>query len=131
MPLPSEQVWHRWSELFNRGDVEGAIEECVHPDIEWVPITVEGTVFHGKAGVRQWVDQHFGFWETFELHPEEVLDAGPGRLLVLGSWRAKGRGSGLGFEKRPAGWLLDFRDGKVVRMETFTEIQAAMEAAGL
>jgi ketosteroid isomerase-like protein len=131
MALPPERVWHRWSELWNRGERDAAIEECIHPDIEWVPITVEGTVFHGHGGVREWVEQHFGFWETFELHPQEVLEAGPDRLLVLGHWRAKGRGSGLGFESRPAGWLLDFRDGKVVRMETFTEIAAARDAAGL
>ena len=131
MPTPPEQMWHRWAELWNGGDRDAAIEECLHPDIEWVPITVEGTVFHGHAGVRQWVEQHFGFWEAFELHPREVLDAGPSRLLVLGHWRAKGRGSGLDFERRPAGWLLDFRDGKVARMETFTEIAAARDAAGL
>ena len=131
MAVPPERLWHRWSELFNGGDVDGAIEETVHPDIEWIPITVEGTVFHGHAGVRLWIEQHFGFWETFELYPEEVLPAGPERMLVLGHWHARGRGSGLGFERRPAAWLLDLRDGKVVRMETFTEIPAAMEAAGL
>ncbi len=42
-------------------------------------------------------------------------------MLVLGHWVARGRGSGLGFERQPAAWLLDLRDGKVVRMETFTE----------
>ena len=124
-------MWHRWSELFNLGDVDGAVEECVHPDIDWVPISVEGTVFHGHAGVRQWVEQHFGFWETFELHPEEVLDAGPrpparARLLAREGTRKRTR-----IRSQPAGWLLDFRDGKVVRMETFTELPAAKEAAGL
>ena len=124
-------MWSRWAELWNRGDRETAIQECIHPDIEWLPITVEGTVFHGHPGVRQWIEQHFAFWETFELHVEETLAAGPGRVLALGHWVARGRGSGLGFERQPAAWLLDLRGGKVARMETFTEQRAAREAAGL
>jgi ketosteroid isomerase-like protein len=131
MALPPEQVWHRWAELFNARELDAAIEACLHPEVEWVPITVEGTVFHGHDGVRDWAEQHFGFWRTFELHPEEVLRAGPARLLVLGHWRAQGRGSGLGFERRPAAWMLDFDDGLIARMETFTDQVAGRDAAGL
>ena len=124
-------MWVRWSELWNRGELDAALAETVHPDIEWIPITVEGNHFQGHDGVRQWAEQHFGFWETFELHVEETLAAGPDRVLVLGHWVARGRGSGLGFEPQPAAWLLDLRDGRVVRMETFTEQRVAREAAGL
>ena len=131
MALAPDQVWRRWCELWNQGDLDAAIAETVHPGVEWIPISVEGTHFHGHEGVRQWAEQHFRFWETFELHIDEPVSAGPDRLLVLGYWVARGRGSGLGFERQPCAWLLDFRDGTIVRLETFTDRDTGREAAGL
>ena len=51
--------------------------------------------------------------------------------LALGHWRACARGSGLAFERQHASWLIAVRDGRIVRLETFTERDAAFEAAGL
>jgi ketosteroid isomerase-like protein len=125
------QVFRRWAELWNRRELDTGLSECIHPEVDWRPISVEGTCFAGHDGIRAWAEHLFGDWETFELHPEEIRDIEENRLLALGHWCARARGSGLAFERQHASWLCDFRDGKIVRLETFTDREAALEAAGL
>ena len=67
----------------------------------------------------------------FEPRPEQFLDLGDDRVLVLGSWRARGRGGKALLDIPQAAWLTQYRKGKVVRLQTFTERKKALEAAGL
>jgi hypothetical protein len=68
---------------------------------------------------------------VFESRLEELRDLGDDRVLALGTWQAQGRASGveLGFQK--AAWLMQFRDGMIIRLQTFTDRGRAFEAAGL
>jgi ketosteroid isomerase-like protein len=70
-------------------------------------------------------------WDFFEARPEDFRDLGDDRLLALGTWRARGRTSGVELTSQPAAWLLEVRDRRVVRMQTFTDRDKALEAAGL
>jgi ketosteroid isomerase-like protein len=77
------------------------------------------------AALRRWMES----WEPYFNEPEEFLDAGE-RVLVL--TRVRGRSAGHGIETEAEGgdlWTL--RDGKVVRIETFLDRDAALRAAGL
>jgi ketosteroid isomerase-like protein len=127
------EVFHRWAELWNRRDFEAGLAECIHPEVEWRPITaaLDGIVYRGHAGLRRWIEQLFRDWEVFEISFEEAQQLDDDRMLVLGSWKARGRGSGIELDQQRASWLTDFRDGKVVRMQTFTDRRQALEAAGL
>jgi hypothetical protein len=51
--------------------------------------------------------------------------------LALGSWRARGRGGDVQLDIPQAAWLIQIRNGKLVRLQTFTERKKALEAAGL
>ena len=65
------------------------------------------------------------------MHVEESRSVSDTCALALGHWRACARGSGLAFERQHASWLIALRDGQIVRLETFTDRDAALEAAGL
>lgn len=79
----------------------------------------------------QWIDDMRRDWDFFEARPEEFRELGEDRILAFGTWRARGRGSGVELTSQPAAWLVDFRHGKVLRMQTFTDLGKALAAAGL
>ena len=114
----------------------GALDELyrlLDPDVEWIPINaaLEGTRYRGHDGVRQWFEDMNRDWDFFEARPVEIRDLGDDRLLALGTWKARGRSSGVELDSQPAAWLLQLRGGKAVRMQTFTDRAKALEAAGL
>jgi hypothetical protein len=70
-------------------------------------------------------------WTTYELRGEDFRDVGDDRVLVLGSWRARGRAGDVLLDIPQAAWLLQYRKGKLSRLQTFTERRKALEAAGV
>ena len=127
------EVFYRWAELWNRREFEAGLAECIHPEVEWQPITaaLDGTVYRGHEGLRRWIEQLFRDWEVFEINVEEVQRLDDSRSLALGKWKARGRSSRLELDHQTASWLTHFRDGKIVQMQTFTNRRQALEAAGL
>jgi len=122
-------------EAFNRTFREGTPDlfEILDPGAEWIPITavLEGTSYQGEAEIRRWMEEMKNQWVFYETRPEESLDLGDDRVLVLGTWQARGRGSGVELNSQQAAWLIRVEDGKVTRMQTFTDRHKAFEAAGL
>ena len=120
---------------FNRSVAEGADDfyEFLDPQIEWIPITalLDGRAYRGPEGVRRWVDDMKRYWELYEAKWEEVRDLGDGRVLALGTWHARGRRGGVQLSFQQAAWLIDLRDGKLTRFQTFTDRRKALEAVGL
>jgi ketosteroid isomerase-like protein len=125
------EVPRRLIDAYARGDIPSFLE-FLDPDVEWVPImaTLEGRVYRGREGVVRWLDELASDWEYFEPRYEDYRDLGD-LVLILGSWRARGRASGVELENQPAAWLYEIENGKVVRMRTFTDRSEALEAAGL
>jgi ketosteroid isomerase-like protein len=77
-----------------------------------------------------------GFREIEEQSDDWIVMADewydPGDLVAaVGRVRLRGRGSGVAFDT-PVGWLFDIRDGKLSRLQTFTEdARSALAAVGL
>jgi ketosteroid isomerase-like protein len=105
--------------------------ELLDPDVVWIPLmaSLEGRVYRGLDGVRQWFEGVLTDWEFFEAYPEDFRDLGD-RVLVFGHWRARGRASGVELE-RAATWLFDVKGGKIARLQTYSDRVEALEAAGL
>ena len=129
------EIARRIFEAFNRTFTEGSddLYALLDPDVEWIPVMaiLEGRSYHGHEGVRQWIVDMKRDWEAFEPRPEDFRDLGDDRVLALGSWRARGRGGDVPLDFPRAAWLGQYRDGRLVRMQTFTERRDALEAAGL
>ncbi len=102
------------------------------PDVEWLSFFAlgeEGNMYRGHKGLSQYMSD---LGEAFESLVPEVDDAiGAGDIAVLiGRILTRGRGSGAESET-PAGWMLKFRDGRLVRFRAFREPPQALEAVGL
>jgi ketosteroid isomerase-like protein len=69
-------------------------------------------------------------WESDALQPEEYIDAGDGRVLLVARASARGQGSGVDVELR-VGIMWTIRDGKTVRIDYFSSPDDALRAAGL
>jgi ketosteroid isomerase-like protein len=125
------EVPRRLIDAYNRGDIPSFLQ-LLDADVEWIPImaALEGRVYRGREGVRQWLEDLARDWEYFEPRYEEYRDLGD-LVLVLGRWRARGRASGVELENQPATWLYEIKAGKAMRMQTFTDRGEALKAAGL
>jgi ketosteroid isomerase-like protein len=120
----------RGIEAFNRGDVEGVVE-MTDPEVTLVPVRslLEGGEYTGHDGVRKYMADMSEDWSELEITVDEIRDL-DGRVLVLGGFRAVGRASGSGLEQ-PLAWLSDMRDGKLVRLQAFTNRDEALAELGL
>jgi ketosteroid isomerase-like protein len=135
MSQENVEIARRHFDAFNRAFSEGASDfyEMLDPNVELLPMSalLEGTSYHGHDGVQEWFEEMKRDWTSFEVRPEQFRDLGDGRVLVLGSWRARGRGGEVLLDFPQAAWLVQYRKEKVVRLRTFTDRQEALEAAGL
>jgi ketosteroid isomerase-like protein len=115
----------------NRRDIE-AILGFADSQIQWRPITsaLSGEIYHGHAGLQRWIKEIYRDWEVFENAPEQFYDLGD-RVLVLGTWHARGPKSGLQLDAQPGAWLARLHHGRIIRWDTFTNRAEALKAAGL
>ena len=131
MSADNVEIMRRFHETFNRRDVDGLLA-LMHPEAEVVPITgrLEGTVYRGHAALRAFLSTFDDHWEVFVTVPVEFQDFGD-RVMSLGTWEARGRGSGISLTGQPGAWVAWVTDGKITRQETFTDRAQALEALGL
>ena len=130
MAQESVEIVRAMYEVANAGGKLGANFDVLAPDVEF---HVSGAfpdldqVYRGHEGVRKLNDALNEPWAALSLDPYEFIDAGS-RVLVLSRFRARGRD---GMELRlDLANLWTVRDGKIVRMEAFSDHESALEAIG-
>jgi hypothetical protein len=64
------------------------------------------------------------------LQPEQYIDVGDGRVVLLACASARGQGGGVEVERRD-GIMWTIRDGKTVWIDYFSSPDEALRAAGL
>jgi ketosteroid isomerase-like protein len=111
---------------FLLADVEDAMPYA-DPDIVWNP--AEESAAQGHDAVRESLERWKGEWDDYELLPEEFEHMGD-RVLAIVRLRGRGRGSGVKIDARFYD-VFTLRQGKIVRMDQFTEQSEALEAVGL
>jgi ketosteroid isomerase-like protein len=114
---------------FNRRDVP-ALAELSTDDFEWVTWTgaVEPTVYRGADGFSSYF-RDADVWQVLNLEVEEFRDLGD-RVLVVGTFHARGHGSGLEIHA-PYYSAFFVSEGKLARVLSFRTEAEALEAAGL
>ena len=97
------------------------------PGIVWNPIEELPTQGHDavRASLAHWKAE----WDDYEVVPEEFEDRGD-RVVVTVRLHGRGRGSGVEIDARFYD-VYTLRDGKIVRMDQFTERSEALQAVGL
>ena len=109
-------------------DDRPAVLACFDPDVEFIPLraATEG-VFHGHAGIERFLDDNRANFDLFE--PNWEFRTAGDRVLVLGTVRLRGRGSGVEMDVPSAG-VIDIRDGLITRWQDYGSVPRALEAAG-
>jgi ketosteroid isomerase-like protein len=75
--------------------------------------------------IKEWMQS----WEQVTNVAEQIIDAGD-RVVVIAEWRGRGKVSGA-FAKWRHGAVWTLRDGKVIRLISYTDPTDALKAAGL
>ena len=115
----------RGFEAVSRLDAEGVIE-MADPAIVFRPrfqvmLGGEARVFHGHEGVREAFRDLYGALEWIKPEVLEVRDLGD-RIVALGHLSIRGKGSGAEAES-PVGWVVEFKDGKAIRVSEYLDPQ--------
>jgi ketosteroid isomerase-like protein len=117
-------------DALSRRDVSGLIA-LADPEIEWHSFFAElgeGGVYRGHDGTQQYMRDLNDAWDIVRADVDDGIGVGDVAVLV-GRIHYRGRGSGVEDES-PAGWMLKFRQGKVVCFRAFREPEQALEAVG-
>jgi len=125
-------VRNGWQAL-ERGDIEAFLALC-DPAVVWDQTHyVSGefdAVYHGRDGIKRFLEEWREFFEGYYVHAEEYIDAGE---AVLTRRRQGGRGkhSGATVQSAPYCVISRVRNALVVRIEFYRDKNQALEAVGL
>ena len=112
----------RW----NAGERE-ALGELVGPETE-IRSALTSEKLVGREGLRQWfaeIDEQFQSWK---IELRRLEEHSPGCFVGAGSIHARGRHSEMDLEQ-PVDWMIQVRDGILVRFENYIGPGAAAAAA--
>jgi uncharacterized protein len=91
---------------------------------------VNPKIYVGMEGLRVMLADRDEVWDEFHTEPNEFIDAGD-RIVVVGRWIGKGKGSGIEVEQ-PTAHVFTLSNGRVVRWEFgHSDRREALEAVGL
>jgi ketosteroid isomerase-like protein len=114
---------------WGRGDF--ATGYAFDPEVEFVRIgaaDLDGA-WRGIDGMWSAVVEWLRSWQLIRLEAEEFVECGD-RVLVLTRQSGRGKHSGVLLD-RELGDLFTFRNGKIVRLESYWNRDEAVRAAGL
>jgi ketosteroid isomerase-like protein len=118
-------------ERWNRRE-HGSVLQQIDPDVEIHVVSAEllgGGPFRGHDGYREWTAAMEESFEVWQIHPEVFREHGD-KVVVLGHMHLRGRGSGIELDQQ-TGWLVDIRDGKMTRFQSFLSHEEALAAGGI
>ncbi len=128
----TDQV-RRGIEAWNRGDVDTFLDSC---DVDVVMhlslprmFGGESTVYRGRDAYRAFYSELGELFAELRIEVSEIRDLGD-RVVVLGEIRGRGMASGAEVET-PIAYVLELRDGMVIRIEDYFDPDEALRAAGL
>jgi ketosteroid isomerase-like protein len=103
-----------------------------HPDLVWDVSRLgwpDQQIYFGPEGANQFNADWADAWDDWELEPEEYIDVGE-RVVVIVNQRGRSKATGIPVDMRFA-QVWSFRDGQAVKMQMYSSVDEALEAAGL
>lgn len=110
----------------NRGDID-ALVELYHPDAVFETLLL-GT-HHGKEAIRRLYEENQANQSDYKVEPVEMIDAGD-KVVSVVRFGGAGPVSQIELADQIA-FVHTLEDGLVVREQTFSSREDALEAAGL
>jgi ketosteroid isomerase-like protein len=109
----------------------GAIADLIDPRFEMdAPQGVEASQAHDKEGLREWFRKMDEIWEQLRFDPTEIIDLDEDRVLAVVHTSGRSRGSGMEISQDLT-HVWAFREGKVIRFNSYSTKAEALEALGL
>jgi ketosteroid isomerase-like protein len=129
MSQENVEIVRRSFVAFNARDVDGLVSLSAE-DCEWLPLRaqLEGIVYRGHEGVRQFVRDMDEDWEAFRIDPLEFHEHGE-RVVAIGHVGALGR-SGVEIDS-VAGFVFELHQGRIRHINSHSDPKAALAAVGL
>jgi ketosteroid isomerase-like protein len=113
-------------EAYSRGDFDRVLALS---DPYVVMVSLEEGPLYGSDAVRKNYERWQEAWEEPTTTVEEVIGTGD-HVVVMARFQGRGRGSGVKVEERLYE-VYSLRNGKVLRVDEFSERGEALEAVGL
>jgi ketosteroid isomerase-like protein len=111
---------------WERGDFSSV--DWADPEIEFAIPGPDPRVHRGVGDMSRAWAEWLAAWEEFGVEARRYIDAGD-KVVVDQLFRGKGRGSGIPVDEIPGAAVFTLRDGKVIRFQGFTTLEAALAAA--
>jgi ketosteroid isomerase-like protein len=130
VPGDGEAAARLFADAVTRGDRAAAVALC-HPEVEFNSVLgISGRAYLGHDGIREYFDDVEAAWRDWTVEVERVSEGADGRVVIVMTMHARGKGSGAGLSERTAHiWTL--KDGKLLRNEPYREPERALEDLGL
>jgi ketosteroid isomerase-like protein len=123
MPQSNVEIVRRFVVL----DLDEAMT-LADPTLVWNP--TEEPPCRGPDAARESIERWERDWEDYGEVPEEFVENDDDRVLVTIRFRGRGRGSGIKVYARLYE-VFTLREGRIVRMDEYTDRAEALEAARL
>ena len=124
---------HDSYDAFNRKDLETLLQ-LYDPECEWhmsnFPVWPEKRIYRGREGLAEFFDNWLDPSEEFYVEIKQVTNLPGDRALVIGYNRGRARLSGAQVELPPIAQIVDFRGGRILRIDNYLDVEEARKAAG-
>ncbi len=118
-------------ERWNRREHESLLED-IDPEVVINVASAQlsgGQPYRGHDGYREWTATMEESFEVWQIRPEVFRERGD-KVVVLGHMHLRGRGSGVELDQQ-TGWLIEVRNGKMTRFQSFLSHEEALAASGI
>ena len=125
------EVFKRGWDAGERRDVEGLLA-VLDVEVEWhaaLPMLGGDAVYRGHDGVRAFLSEVWDVLGDTSFEFPDIRDVGD-QVVALGRFSGRGEASGVATEARFA-YVVDVKNGKVIRVRSYLDHREALEAAGL
>jgi ketosteroid isomerase-like protein len=130
METAGERAARRFAEAVTSGDV-GAAVAITHPEVEFHSVLgISGRAYLGHAGIRQYFEDVASAWGEWSVEVERIAEGTDGRVAIVMTMHATGKGSGAALAERTAHvWTL--ADGRLAHNLPFRDPDEALRELGL
>jgi ketosteroid isomerase-like protein len=130
MSTEGEAAARGFADAITTGDRDFALAVC-HPEVELESVLgISGRDYRGHDGILEYFDDISSAWEHWTVEVERVEEAADGRVVIVMTMHARGRGSGVTLAARTAHiWTLE--DGRLRRNQLYREPEQALRELGL